>query len=274
MKICWDNLEVFKLTKRKNFRDINKKITWYFIEKCKNCGEPFLAKRKNQKFCNQSCAQSGENNPNYKPTHKHHSEKPKKSSMEKIETGWKWKNIENHNWWKGGYRTNNIPMYDTYAPQIEWCENVRRNDNDRNILEVKCTYCGKWYIPKWHNIRTRIQVLKGNKKYPGEHRLYCSNECKRECSIYHKIKYPKGFKTATSREVQPELRQLVFQRDNHKCQKCGSTKSLHCHHLEGIRWEPLESADLDMCITLCKTCHLKVHKKEDCGYHDLQCITI
>lgn len=53
--------------------------------------------------------------------------------------------------------------------------------------------------------------------------------------------------------------------------ECSSKKSLHCHHIEGIRWEPLESADIDKCITYCKYCHLEAHKKEECGYHDMQC---
>ena len=38
-----------------------------------------------------------------------------------------------------------------------------------------------------------------------------------------------------------------------------------------ICWEPLMSADIDMCITLCKSCHIKVHKLPDCGYHDHKC---
>lgn len=42
-------------------------------------------------------------------------------------------------------------------------------------------------------------------------------------------------------------------------------------NLEGIRWEPLESADIDKCITLCKNCHIKVHKKDGCGYNDFKC---
>jgi len=269
MKICWDNLEVFRLTSHGNFRDIDKMLTWYYIKECKKCGEPFLAKRKNQKFCDQSCAQSGKNNPNYNPIYKHHLEKTREGNKRK--TGWKWKNIENHNLWKGGYRTNNIPTYNTYSSQIDWCESVRKNKEDSNILEVKCAYCGKWYIPKYSSVRNRIQYLNGNKNYKGEHRFYCSESCKKECPIFRQQLYPKGFKLETSREVQPELRQMVLERDNYECQKCGSSESLHCHHLEGIRWEPLESADIDKCITLCKKCHKKVHKLPDCGYHDLRC---
>lgn len=35
---------------------------------------------------------------------------------------------------------------------------------------------------------------------------------------------------------------------------------LHCHHFEGIEINPIESADIDQCITLCKKCHIWDHK--------------
>ena len=173
--------------------------------------------------------------------------------------------------WDGGYNSNNIPKYDTYAHQIKWIESIRRNKADRNILEVKCAYCGKWFVPSLTNIHHRIQFLKGSKGYRGEFRLYCSEGCKFECPIYGQHFYPKDNKPYISREVQPQLRQMVLERDNYECQKCGSTESLHCHHLEGILWEPLESADIDMCVTLCKNCHIEVHKLPDCGYNDMRC---
>ena len=34
---------------------------------------------------------------------------------------------------------------------------------------------------------------------------------------------------------------------------------------------PIESTDIDMCITVCKKCHKKIHKKDGCTYQDLQC---
>ena len=51
----------------------------------------------------------------------------------------------------------------------------------------------------------------------------------------------------------------------YKCQKCNKHQSeldvgLHCHHVEGIMWNPIESADVDMCITYCKTCHTTIHQ--------------
>lgn len=40
---------------------------------------------------------------------------------------------------------------------------------------------------------------------------------------------------------------------------------------EGIRWEPLESADIDKCITVCKDCHIKIHQIPGCTYADMRC---
>ena len=49
-------------------------------------------------------------------------------------------------------------------------------------------------------------------------------------------KYSKDYKLETSREVQPELRQLRFKLDNYTCKICNVHKDklkvgLHCHHL-------------------------------------------
>jgi 5-methylcytosine-specific restriction endonuclease McrA len=71
--------------------------------------------------------------------------------------------------------------------------------------------------------------------------------------------------------VQPELRKLVLKRDDYTCQKCNATNTeLHCHHYEGIEVNPIESADIDQCITLCKKCHNEVHRKDKCGIKDYQ----
>jgi hypothetical protein len=171
--------------------------------------------------------------------------------------------------WKGGYDKRGIAHYNKYSQELEIGEEIRRNNKDENILEVKCNYCGKWFIPNTRSVWDRIRCLNGNTY--GECRLYCSEDCKKECSIFNQTLYPKGFKKSSSREVQPELRKMRFEIDNYTCRKCGATESLHCHHLEGIRWEPLESADVDKCITYCKACHLEVHQKEDCGFQDMKC---
>lgn len=180
-----------------------------------------------------------------------------------------------HPKWTGGYYNKGIPLYNTYASQINYAEECRRNKNDKNVLEVKCAYCGRWFVPTVTQVYERIRSLNG-RNY-GEQRIYCSDKCKHECPIFHQIAYPKDFKLETSREVQPELRQMRFEIDNYTCQKCNKHQDdldcgLHCHHKEGIRWEPLESADIDKVITYCKNCHIEVHKQEGCGYNDMRCI--
>lgn len=171
----------------------------------------------------------------------------------------------NHNYLKSKAR------YNTFESQISYADLIR---NIEGYIQTKCTYCGRWYFPRVSEIQHRIKALNGISN--GELRLYCSTKCKKECSIYNRKRYPKGFKKNSSREVQPELRQLVFERDNYTCQKCkkhqdGLNVSLHCHHVEGIKWNPLESADIDQCLTVCKVCHKKIHEQNNCRYNDLVC---
>ena len=70
--------------------------------------------------------------------------------------------------------------------------------------------------------------------------------------------------------MQPELRKIVLERDNNECQRCGIQDNLVCHHYESIYQNPIMSADADMCVTLCKTCHKLAHEDEGCRYIDLQ----
>jgi len=172
--------------------------------------------------------------------------------------------------YKEKYASNNIPLYNTYIKQLEPYGIIcRRNKEDNNILEVKCMYCDRWYIPTLSSIWSKIQCINGNSL--GECNLYCSNECKQACPTYAQILYPKGYKNNTSREVQPALRKRVLKRDNYTCQKCGTIDTeLHCHHYEGIEINPIESADADNCITLCKACHNEIHKADKCGIKDYQ----
>ena len=171
--------------------------------------------------------------------------------------------------WKGGYSTKGIPAYDTYAQKIAFAEKVRRDPGDSNILQVTCAYCGKFFTPKIQHVEGRVMGF--NNLNQGENRFYCSEACKHECPIYHVHNWPKDFKIGTGREVQPELRQMVFERDNWECQKCGEKEPLHCHHFEGVLHNPIESADVDACITLCKPCHQFAHSQKGCRPVDLAC---
>jgi hypothetical protein len=216
-----------------------------------------------------SIANSGENGPMYG---KHHTEEAKRKLRE-SQLG------EKSTQWDGGYNSKGIPKYDTYAHQIEWCEEVRRNKEDRNILEVQCFKCGKWYVSTVYQIRNRIDAL--NSEKGGVSHFYCSDTCKHTCSVFYKTAKSLMKQDAINagrlnwqhlnREVQPELRQLVIEADGYKCVKCNSTEdSLHCHHIYPVSMDPLESADVNNCMMVCKDCHIEIHQKDGCG--PIQCV--
>jgi hypothetical protein len=239
------------------------------------CGQEAKYQFKNGKWC---CSESHNSCPNMKKInslkggHRRGVKDSEETKKRKSESKKGLQVNEKNPLWKGGYNKRNIPRYDHFEKKLYLIEKIRRNKFDKNILEVRCAYCGKWCIPKETEVHERIRSVENF----GDTRLYCSDKCKKECPIYKQCKYPRDHKPATSREVQPELRQMRFKIDNYTCKKCGKHQdeldvALHCHHVEGIRWEPLESADLDKVITLCKDCHLKVHKIEGCGYNDMKC---
>jgi hypothetical protein len=302
MKLCWDNIENIRLTKNGNFRDIVKKKTRHY-HICKYCKEEFFGSEKSI-YCSYSCSSKDQwedptnsfNSPETKSKisksvkklwedeeyRKVHSEKIKdlykdvnsayntpeyKQKLSEARKG------EKNGSWRGGVTEKKISLYDTYAPKLEWCEEVRRNADNPDILEVRCTHCGKWYIPNSNNVYNRLLSLNGYQN--GENRFYCSEGCKKACPLFAKTPETLMKEDAVragrlswlkmDREVQHELRQMVLERDNYTCRKCGATdKPLHCHHILPVAVEPLLSADVDNCITLCIDCHKEAHKQDGC----------
>lgn len=165
-----------------------------------------------------------------------------------------------------------IAVFETHFEKLKIFEEVRRCSENLELLETKCTYCGRWLKPTNMQVRNRLQAFNGTMS--GECRFYCSENCKQSCPTYRQQNYTRGFKKATSREVVPLLRQLVLKRDNYECQMCFATiktTQLHVHHEKSYTLNKIMANDPDNCWTLCKECHKKVHKQDGCRYKDLKC---
>lgn len=263
MKICWDRLEGVCLTKSGFFRKGT--VTYVEMEACKVCKEPYLTENSRQSnFCGLSCAVSGENNPFFGKIPSIENRKGVSiSNSNRI-------GILNGNY-KGGIGALGLTSYDTHKDTLGLYEEVREQKGTK-ILEVKCVYCGRWFVPTYVEVNHRLTAINSLNK--GECRLYCSENCKQACPTYGRKLYPKGFKHVTSREVSTYLRQMVFERDGWTCQICGKTTEeiqLHCHHMDPVAQYPMLQNDMDSCITLCKDCHKTVHMQYGCRYVDLRC---
>lgn len=165
---------------------------------------------------------------------------------------------------------NKSAKYKTYAKYLTVLESPRETED--GYLEVKCAKCRDYYIPTNQEARNRKDSLNGKRR--GESRLYCSEECKENCEVYHQSSSPKNFKhKLTGREVDPVWREMVLEQDDYTCQKCGKTNvQLDAHHILPVVSNEILQNDVDNGITLCKECHKEIHQLEGCTLGELsQC---
>ena len=324
MKICWDNLEGFYLTRNYTFR--KGEHSYIYRESCSRCGEPYLTISSDpSNFCCASCASMGRIVPSEvgkkisianmgritspetakkismanmgrivspetrRRLSKSHTGKifseEHRRNLSIVNTGktlsaeTRKKISENHaqrigssNYsWKGGVKALGLTTYDTQRDKLKLYEEIRKQEGTE-VLEVRCVYCNQWFAPTYKAVRSRLDAINSLNK--GEQRFYCSENCKLACPTYGRIKYPRGFKHTTSREVSTYLRKIVLERDNWTCQICGKTikeAQLHVHHMDPVAQNPMFQNDMNSCVTLCKGCHKMVHSRRGCRYVDLQC---
>lgn len=150
----------------------------------------------------------------------------------------------------------NIPLYDTYNHQINYCEETRRDPNEPVLLQIKCTKCKEWFTPTRDQIKQRIRALE---KYAvgsaAENKFYCSNECKNSCSIFKSRGYFSINKEYTSAEL-IIWGDEVLKRAGNICEYCGKSAE-HAHHIQPKKLEPFYALDPDNGVACCVECHYK-----------------
>jgi hypothetical protein len=166
-----------------------------------------------------------------------------------------------------------LALYNTYINQISLYEETRQDPDNIELIQVKCNKCENWFNPTNIQVFARIKAIEGFHSAGTENRLYCSDNCKQTCSVFAQKKYSSNGKKSNNkrRPLQSQLRELVLERDNNTCQLCGSTEDLICHHFTGVEQNPIESADVDNCITVCKKCDKRIHSQNGCKPIQLSC---
>lgn len=248
MKLTWDNIDDYRLTKRDNFKHITKTSTFVLKEKCSTCNTPFMAYKETSLglYCSHQCRE---------PT-KEHQEK-----LKKYQSNFKGKNHPN---WKGGGVT--VP-YTTFHERLDIQEETRCVDID--ILEVQCFKCHKWMKPTRNQTNNRILGIGG--KHRTYNYFYCSDKCKKECSVFRKrpdtiikrIEIENGTRPndIRNKEFQSTFAYLLIRQRGKKCELCCSINNISAHHITPVSMcEDIFTWDLDNGILLCRKCHGRSHQ--------------
>lgn len=130
-----------------------------------------------------------------------------------------------------------------------------------NSAEVHCKICGTSFYKKAYRL------------------LHNENDfCSRTCYAEH-LKTMVGeknhnYKHGLSEEYRKERRfnkeyidwkVAVYEKYNYKCVLCGSSKDVQAHHLNSFDWCEEGRTDIENGVTLCKTHHVKFHRKYGYG---------
>ena len=79
---------------------------------------------------------------------------------------------------------------------------------------------------------------------------------------------------STKKQIRERFRMAVFERDGHKCRKCGAKGKLDAHHITDRNEMPNGGYVVENGISLCETCHAMAelwhaseHREFVAGYH-------
>lgn len=181
-----------------------------------------------------------------------------------------------------GVNSLGFAAFNTYAPQLAPAQECRKHPEDPRILQTPCVKCGEWFTPNIFAVQERLSAILGKNSDNGDRHLYCSDSCKKACSIYGATShYKEGHSFSDDSEVlrsnyrslQNAWRNEVLRRDQFECQKCGLKDQTGClliaHHIDPVKCNPIESADIDNGITLCIECDREVHQLPGCTTGEL-----
>ena len=139
-------------------------------------------------------------------------------------------------------------------------ENFYQGKSYAHGIASVCKECQiEYQKQRYHsNIEVLREYQKNHFRENGErYREYKREHYKKTPEIYiekRKVKYNKKRFSGN--------KYIVLERDKYKCQKCGADASLVVNHKDGSgRGKIINNNNLDNLVTLCNSCHPKLHWK-------------
>ena len=160
-----------------------------------------------------------------------------------------------------GKPTWNDGMKGIYNLSEEHKENIKKSIKDNP--KIKATQFKKGFKWSEKNKSKRIDTIKERKSLSGEKNGMYGRSKEKNPNWQGGLSYwRKEFYNSIPYK---EWQKGVFKRDNYKCQICQTTKRggkiLHAHHIKSFAKYPELRLNINNGLTLCNTCHSKVHSK-------------
>ena len=160
------------------------------------------------------------------------------------------------------WRKNNPEKYKLQQEnyKIKHKENCKkwRDNNKQHQKEYRVKSCDKMKIYQKQYYQQnkqglRIKQKEYNKTHP-EIKLKSNLKYLEKCGqLFNKNSYEYLF-------TFNQWSKTIKKRDGNKCQTCSSKENLNAHHILHRKHYPKLSFNINNGITLCNTCHLKVHQ--------------
>lgn len=150
------------------------------------------------------------------------------------------------------------------------CEFCGKKFESKNFTNAN-RFCSRECYNKFHAIKNKERVCPVcsttfiAKASEGK---YCSRECynkDRHMPKSNKHWKWKGGIISEDEQLRKSIkytnwREEILKRDKHKCVYCSSQKDLNAYHIYSWKFYPNLRFNIDNGITVCKECHMKIHK--------------
>lgn len=159
---------------------------------------------------------------------------------------------------------------------------AKNGDSYVTLWETNCNICGKYIHESYPHEIIDDEIICGDCAFKNKHiteseyiknhkfSISCNRAAVKDGKIYllcgkdKKFPWEKTIHALRSTPEYAEWRTNVFERDSYTCAVCGKIGGeLNAHHIKPFATYPDDALSVDNGVTLCITCHKKVHKEKN-----------